>query len=802
MKEKRIMSEMISLMSKKSLKSGRMRNLFVMITIVLASALLTVILMFAAGQKEQLKRELSHRQQVSYYNLTDDQLKQLEEDGRIAYLIRVKSGIPSGMDGFDVIPFYVNELSDQIRTGGLESGRMPETGQEIAVPAALPGKMGISPQVGSEVTFTFYDGTTETFTVTGILKGSDTAKQFPVYVSEEYAREGSQLKDVAYEAHARVCDAETMSADECRELMYQIGADAGIERKNVNPSRTFLDTLSVDLQSVTLYGLVGVVILLAGVLVIYGVFYLSVIGRIHQFGQLRTVGMTRKQMKKFVSREGRMLFFRSAPIGIVVGVAVGGLLVPAGFDVGNTALVAAAVFAAVYMVTMLSVRRPARIASRVSPMEALRYVPQDGMKRALNKKMCRNLTPVGLGAMNFSKNKKKTVITMCSLGLGGILFMTAATYMSSYDKEKFARQGYFTDAEFNILYSISAIELSEYGLSGLQADVPLGDELIQEILSWDGVKQVRGIKSLGVQFDFPKHDEYGDDDSVSLLTDEESRNLEAYLEAGSVDYDRLMSGDCVLTVDNAVVKEVFGWGFEPGDTLVFHYYDGSKMAEKEVTILGILNSQYTLDHMGGEGWFCMPEQAALGMVSYPSLNTNLLVSTEEEKEAAVGEMLSELIGAQPQLDLETLAERRITYQQNADQLFGAITGLAAFIMMFSILSMMNMLITNIVTRKQELAMLESIGMGKGQIRAMLLGEGLLLALLTIGVAMTLGVLCGYALSSMLYDNGAFYMEFRFPAGFALGFTGVLIVTPLLITAACMHGFSKETLVERLRGAEG
>ena len=99
-------------------------------------------------------------------------------------------------------------------------------------------------------------------------------------------------------------------------------------------------------------------------------------------------------------------------------------------------------------------------------------------------------------------------------------------------------------------------------------------------------------------------------------------------------------------------------------------------------------------------------------------------------------------------------------------------------------------------------MLESIGMGKGQIRAMLLGEGLLLALLTIGVAMTLGVLCGYALSSMLYDNGAFYMEFRFPDGFALGFTGVLIVTPLLITAACMHGFSKETLVERLRGAEG
>ena len=47
--------------------------------------------------------------------------------------------------------------------------------------------------------------------------------------------------------------------------------------------------------------------------------------------------------------------------------------------------------------------------------------------------MCRNLTPIGLGMMNFSKNKKKAAITMLSLALGGLLFMTAATYMSSFD---------------------------------------------------------------------------------------------------------------------------------------------------------------------------------------------------------------------------------------------------------------------------------------------------------------------------------------------------------------------------------
>lgn len=98
-------------------------------------------------------------------------------------------------------------------------------------------------------------------------------------------------------------------------------------------------------------------------------------------------------------------------------------------------------------------------------------------------------------------------------------------------------------------------------------------------------------------------------------------------------------------------------------------------------------------------------------------------------------------------------------------------------------------------------MLESIGMGKGQIRRMLLGESLLLVLATVGVTMTIGTLCGYALSSMLYRIGAFYMAFRFPAGFALAYGCVLTAVPLMITFVSMRSFSKEALVERLRGME-
>ena len=801
MNGKKISSKMIAQMSKQSLKSSRMRNIFVMITIVLASALLMAILMYAVGQREDNARQLSHAQEVGYYNLSDSQVEALKADERIAYQIQVKTGTPSEMDGFEVIPYYVSELSDKIQIGELESGTLPEKENEIAVQGAMVEKMGVAPGAGSEVTLNFYDGNTETFTVTGILKGGETAKQFAAFFSKDYADNGSQLKDSPYEVYAKLYGATTMHPEDCKEAMYLIGSDAGIERKYVSPSKAFLDSLSVDTQDVLTYGLIGIVILLACILVIYGVFYLSVIGKIHQFGQLRTIGMTKKQMKKLVSKEGRRLFLYASPIGILIGGIAGYFIIPSGFSIINTLLIAVCVFIVVYIITMISVHKPAKLAAAVSPMEALRYVPQDDMKKTANKKMCRSLTPLGLGVMNFSKNKKKAVITMLSLALGGILFMTAATFMSSFDRDNYARQGIWKDAEFHIQYSDSAIELNENGMSGMQAQTPMTEDMVKEIAAIDGVEKVEELKSFGVIFDFPQRDEYDNDDYIYPMNEEETRNIGKYIEEGSADYDKLMSGDYVLIADNTNALEIYGWQFNVGDVLMLHYYDGTKTAEKEVTVLGILNDQYVLENDNLDGWFVMPEQAVLSFVPYDNLNAHLLISADPEKETAVGEAINEIVAEHPELSLEAYADREIAYSQTANSVFGTISGLAIFIMMFSILSMMNTLITNIVTRKQELAMLESIGMSKGQIRKMLLGESLILVLAAVGVTMTIGTLLGYVLTHLLHNGGAFYITFQFPVAFAIAYAAVLIAVPLIITLVSMKSFSKEALVERLRGAE-
>lgn len=285
-----------------------------------------------------------------------------------------------------------------------------------------------------------------------------------------------------------------------------------------------------------------------------------------------------KQIKKFVSREGGILYLRSAPVGIAIGCIAGYLMIPEDFNLLNSLLIIALVLIVVYIITMLSVHKPARLAAAVSPMEALRYVPQERMKKAANKKPCRSLTPMGLGVMNFSRNRKKKQLSHCSLlALGGILFMTAATYMSSFDQANYARQGYFTDAEFHIGYSPSAIQRNKNGMGGIQAIKPMGNEMVREIAALDGVEKVTEIKSFGARFDYPVNDEYGNDDMIYPLTEEETMEIGKYLESGS--------GDYILAAGNGTAFEIYGCEFTTGESITLHYYDGRKMAEKKLRYL-------------------------------------------------------------------------------------------------------------------------------------------------------------------------------------------------------------------------
>ena len=147
-----------------------------------------------------------------------------------------------------------------------------------------------------------------------------------------------------------------------------------------------------------------------------------------EYGQLRTLGMTRKQIRKFVRREGMILAARAVPAGILLGGIVSFLIRSGGFSFTRAAVMAVVAFAVILLTILISVMKPAKMAASVSPVEAVRYsayTGESGQKKTA--RLQRKITPFSLARMNTARNRKKTFITMLSLGIGGVLFIGVMT---------------------------------------------------------------------------------------------------------------------------------------------------------------------------------------------------------------------------------------------------------------------------------------------------------------------------------------------------------------------------------------
>lgn len=164
----------------------------------------------------------------------------------------------------------------------------------------------------------------------------------------------------------RVNTGAATSKAEIEKLIAEIVKNAGIERTpSINEAYINLSKPSVLLVGTAIAGLA--IIIVAGVLVIYCIFYIAIINSIKEYGQLRTIGMTGRQIKRLVFREGFSLSIISIPIGLVAGTLLSYLLVPQGFQFTNLLWVWPLVAVLIYITVRLSIRKPAMIAAAVSP---------------------------------------------------------------------------------------------------------------------------------------------------------------------------------------------------------------------------------------------------------------------------------------------------------------------------------------------------------------------------------------------------------------------------------------------------
>lgn len=105
-----------------------------------------------------------------------------------------------------------------------------------------------------------------------------------------------------------------------------------------------------------------------------------------------------------------------------------------------------------------------------------------------------------------------------------------------------------------------------------------------------------------------------------------------------------------------------------------------------------------------------------------------------------------------------------------------------------------------MTRKQELSVLQSIGMTKRQLNNMVQYEAGMIAVWNIIITLLAGGFLGFMLIRSLNSIGMNYLNWIYPIWFALLYA-VVIVMPAIITKASIYLLQKRSIVERLREIE-
>ena len=785
-------------LAKNSLKSGKMRNILIILTISLSVALMSGLALYIASMQTANSRQLENLQQVFFYDITEQQCDTLRQDSRISEMRVTKYGKRSEIENYVIWPMYIEQSEGKIQSAEISEGQYPMAENEVAVDVSYLDRIGENLKIGDTVSFSFYDGTQESFVLSGLTDTGSTSDVYPVYFSERYAERGSQLKDTLFVAAAQIQDARSMTADEFLDTIHAIGADCNIDRPSIGENSAFVQSLTFNPKNMLIALCIGLVVLFVGVIVIYSIFYISIINRIQYFGQLRTIGTTGKQIKRIVKREGTLLFCIGAPLGLAIGSIFAGILNAEGWSWKNFLIWGGLIILVEYIAVLYSISKPAKIAGKVSPIEA--YRTKGSLQNCKTPKhLSRKITPFSMAKMNTSRNRKKFLITSFSLAISGIIFMVGSTFLTSFNQEAYARNGIMEYGEIRVYLSENAAQVNEMGYAGVQVNNPLNDTFMQE------VSQISGVDGI-IPFEYNGR---RDKDFIVPFTEEEFTHLSQYMETKDRNYSDIVKDKEIFVLKNDAVEEIYGWKFQPGDTIKFEWFDGTEYREDVFSVGGEISNEKAYSDpecftaLGVSGWFLMPDELIRTMLPEGyNINSEVLLSTEwDSKEAEITQQLNSIVSSSNNLQMRTLRDSINSKAGMYNTLLTSIIGISIFIMMFSLISLINTLVTNIMTRKQELSVLQSIGMTKRQLNHMVQCEAGLIAVWNIIITLLAGGLLGLMLIRGLNSIGMSYLHWAYPIWFALFYAVIVLIMPAVITKAAIYLLQKKSIVERLREIE-
>ncbi|HJI01123.1 MAG TPA: MobA/MobL family protein [Faecalibacterium prausnitzii] len=277
---------------------------------------------------------------------------------------------------------------------------------------------------------------------------------------------------------------------------------------------------------------------------------------------------------------------------------------------------------------------------------------------------------------------------------------------------------------------------------------------------------------------------------------DEQQNLEKERIAGTTDYDELVAGNGIVLLQERA--DLYDIEAALGDTVEVDYKtESGQIRTKAYTVMGIVN-EYS--YSGFSKCFALPEQFMNEATGIDCTGT-ISVITDMKKYDTVEAALNQLIDGNSDLVMETIKES-ITYYSGLQQLsFGVLLIVAVIVVCFSLINLVNTTITNFLSRRQEIGMLQAIGLSKKQLIKMLCYEGLMYSVFATLVTLVLGTGLGFLSVQVVVKTMNPYFYYSFPWLIVLIYLAILLIVQFTLISYTTGNLKKQSLVEQIRTME-
>ncbi len=596
--------------------------------------------------------------------------------------------------------------------------------------------------------------------------------------------------------------------------------------------------------SITIAAICGCIVILCAYMVIYNVMSISLGRDIRQYGLLKALGTTNQQLRDIIYRQNLKILTKGVLVGGISGSIFAKLflskilseLFMRGFGTCDVSgfypfYLLAAVFL-VFMVGHFSTAMALRWVKRRNAIEAMRYIEADENLNTGRIETLEKLTLSRLAWRNISRSKKKLCLTALSLILGCFTAMGSVVIMTGTD----TTHALMEDPDFQMGILTGIFRHPEKVPGEIDDNTPvISQRTVDAVQKVEGIKKATliftkgsyGMINFGADKALQPRKESLDSDvtdmsfaTLQIVDRSFIEQLERYVQEYNlpVDVKSLKDGTGTILLHHHELSQVLEEKAAKSRGLPIHFYSLEANQQKDVEkyLKGQLNCAGYLDmtdeyfpdlqttSLGNKINYFIVSQEAFSDLGFQEKYFDLSFDAKEQEEPFVHQKLMQIIQKENQSNesMDTLYLNAnsdvLKERQEEIQAANLILGVLSFAIFFvGVMNYFNTILTSIIGRTREFAVMESIGLTRVQLWKMLFLEGIYywliitVAMATIGSALlwTLGI---------LIKKKLFYFQFIYPWQ-AMLFMALLLLLVCVALSVFMYRKSKEqSVTERLK----